>query len=114
MSDTSTGAEKGALYSQALNELFELYSKLQSHNALLDKENAAAEINVGESSISVLDALHICDTLSKKIEVLGCIISKNDYSINIKELISTRDKLVEEYIALRKSIEVSDWNTSVE
>ena len=106
--------EAGVLYTQALNSLFELYGKLQSHNALLDKENAVIEISFGEATLSVLDALHICSTLNKKIKVLGCIISKNDYSINIGELIATRSKLTEEYILLRKAIDVSDWSTNVD
>jgi len=106
--------DSGTLYTKSLNSLFELYGKLQSHNALLDKENANNEVTFGESVLVVSDALHICKTIYKKIEVLTCIIQKNDYSISIDELINTRNKLTEEHIALRKVIEISDWSTDVE
>ena len=105
--------DSGTLYTNSLNRLFELYGKLQSHNALLDKENANNEITFGESVLVVSDALHICKTICKKIEDLTCVIQKNDYSISIDELINTRNKLTEEYIALRKIIEMSDWTTDV-
>lgn len=112
--DVNTVSNRGDIYNKAINNLFELYSKLQSHNALLEKENSVTEVEFGESTLSVSDALHICRTIEEKIEVLDCIISKNDYSINIEEIIKTRTKLTDEFIALKQLIEVSDWSTNVE
>ena len=53
-------------------------------------------------------------TLNKKIDDLACIILKNDYTINTEELMDNKGKLLEEFITLRKAINISDWSTEIE
>ena len=112
--DVNITSNRGDIYNKSINSLFDLYSKLQSHNALLDKENAETKVEFGDSELSISDALHIIKTIEEKIAVLDCIISKNDYSISIDEIVKTRSKLTDEYITLKQLIEVSDWSTNVE
>ena len=106
--------DNGALYTKVLNRLFAYYNKLQNFDALLDKYNNKTEVAVGDSTISVTDALHLCNTLNKKIEDLACIILKNDYTINVEELMDNKGTLLEELITLRKVINISDWSTEIE
>ena len=105
---------KGALYTTALKQLFDLYGKLQNHNALLDKENSDTIIKIGDSDLSVLDAIHILKTIKNKIGVLDSIICSEDYSVRITDLIEKRDSLMEEYIVFKREIEVSDWSKNIE
>ena len=83
--------QKGALYSSLLDKLFTLLSKLQSHKALLDKENAATEILVGESKLSVLDAVHIRNTINIKIDTLTEVIESIDKELGFDDLLEKRD-----------------------
>ena len=106
--------QKGALYSSFLEVLFELYSKLQSHRALLDSENAKTEIPIGNSTLSVLDAVHIRETLKTKIDLITGIIDNISANISYSELLTKREDLMENYISVCGSIKTSDWSKEVE
>jgi hypothetical protein len=106
--------KKGALYSTLLDTLFTLLSKLQSHRALLDKENASTEVLVGEATLSVLDAVHIRNTIERKIDTLTEIIENMDKQLGQTDLLNKRDLLMEDYISISNSIEKNDWAKDVE
>jgi len=106
--------KKGALYSSLLDTLFELLSKLQSHKALLDRENAETLILVGENEISVLDAVHIRNTIERKIDTLTEVIGSIDKDVGVRDLLNKRDVLMEDFISISRSIEISDWSKEVE
>lgn len=105
--------QKGALYSSLLDKLFILLSKIQSHRALLDKENSDTEIQVGESKLSVLDAIHIRNTINRKIDTLTEVIESIDKELGFDDLLEKRDLLMEDYISISRSIEKSDWTKEV-
>lgn len=102
---------KGALYSDLLDTLFDLLSKLQSHKALLDRENAKTKITVGDSELSVIDAIHIRNTIERKIDTLTEVVEGLEHSLGYKDLITKRDQLMEEFVKVTNSIERSDWST---
>jgi len=105
---------QGALYSNLLDQLFTMLSKLQSHRALLDQENSSTEIQVGESTISVLDAVHIRRTIKTKIDILTDVMNNINKAIGHADLIDKRDQLMDDYIAVDRKIKESDWSKVVE
>ena len=105
---------KGALYTKSIGDLFELYSKLQNHTALLDSENAKNKIQIKKDlEMSVLDAVHVRKTTGSKIEIYDRLISNGDVEISIKDLMYNREALLEEYILLDSKIKESDWTTTL-
>lgn len=105
---------RGALYTSTISKLFELYSKLQNHNALLSTVNKETVVNIGDSEITVENAIFILKTVENKIKVLNEVISSKDYSLNVLELIEKRDSLMEEYVSIRKELDKNDWSKNVE
>lgn len=112
-----TGIElqsRGALYSNAVNNLFLLYKELQNFTALLDNENGKNEIDFGkENFMSVLDAVHVRKTILKKIKVYDLLISNKDLALDIKDMMDTRDKLLEDFITLSGKIIKSDLENEI-
>ena len=112
-----TGIElqsRGALYSNAVNNLFLLYKELQNFTALLDNENGKNEIDFGkENFMSVLDAVHVRKTMLKKIKVYDILISNKDLALDIKDMMDTRDKLLEDFITLSGKIIKSDLENEI-
>ena len=105
---------KASVYTNTINQLFDMYNKLQSHRALLDKENSDTSIVIGKSEISVLDAVHILKTTRYKIDVLSRLINSNEYNLSISELMDKRDILMEEYITMLVEVSKSDWLKDIE
>lgn len=112
-----TGIElqsKGALYTNAVNNLFLLYKELQNFTALLDNENGKNEIDFGkENFMSVLDAVHVRKTMIKKIKIYDLLISNKDLTLDIKDMMDTRDKLLEDFITLSGKIIKSDLENEI-
>ena len=105
---------KGALYSNAVNDLFSLYKNFQNMTALLDDENSKHKINIGKDNfMTVLDAVHVRKTVIKKIKIYDGLISNKDLSLDIKDIMDKRDVLVEEFITLEGKIDKSDWETEI-
>ena len=114
---SETGIEpvnKGALYSKAINDLFELYTQLQTHTALLDSENLKSVLNIKKGTeITVADAVHVRKTVMAKLSIYDELIENNDLALSIVDLMDKRDKVLEEYIILDAKINESDWASNV-
>lgn len=107
-------SKKSTLYSKTINRLFDLNTKLQSHEALLSKVNCETYVTLTDKEISVADAVFIKKTLMKKLNIITSVVSTNDLNIDLDTLISNRDAIFEEYIRLKRVIEISDWETNIE
>lgn len=107
---TASGEQDNSdLHRKALNMLFDLLDKYQDYSIILDKVNNDTFINIGESAINISNTIRLRNTIKGKMDVLSDSINGSDYSIDIFSLIEQRDKLMEEYILIDRSITTSDW-----
>jgi hypothetical protein len=97
----------------ALEKLFKLEDKLQAYNITLNKVNNQTEINIGETGISVVNAILLRDTIERKINTLTMLIEISS-NVNVLSLIDQRNKFLEEYILFDRVINISDWKVEVE
>jgi len=111
---TDNVIDNSDLHSKALNMLFNLLDKYQDYSIALEKVNIENNIVIGESEISISNAVKLRNTIKGKMDVLSDSINGSDYSIDIFSLIAQRDTLTEEYILIDKTITTNDWKTALE
>ncbi len=106
---------KNEIYTKAINVKFDLLSKIRSHHILLDNLNRDTIVTIDGIDINVYEALHLLDTLQKKMETFKDII-KGDVSksLDVFTLLDKLDVLFEEYISIYLAILHSDISTSWE
>jgi hypothetical protein len=97
------------------DHLFSLIDDYQKYSIIVERVNNSTEINVANSDVSLSTAVKIRETISRKMDVLTNIIdiNRNNETVNYKvlDLITQRDKLMEEYILLSSAIFTCDWQT---
>jgi len=106
--------DNASLYSNVLNNMFELLDKHQNYIILLDRSNKETEITVGKSTIKKADAVRVRNTVEEKIRILTVLVTNDDPILDVPNLLLQRDKLVEEQILLNNAIEESDWRTNID
>lgn len=106
--------DSGDLYTNTLNMIFDMVDKLQSYIILITRHNTSTKIKVGDTEISLQDAIVLRKTVSEKMRILTDIINKPDDGINVLSIMEQRDKLMEEYILLNSAIEESDRSSEIE
>lgn len=106
-------SDKKNKYEKTLSTLFNLLDTLCSYNALLSRHNEETTVLLGEKKLSISEVLNILEGIEQKIDIITSIINNNDTDLNIFELITDRDKLIDEQILLLKVIRTSDWSTYV-
>lgn len=114
VSNNSNIRDRGATYNQVLSRLFALIDKYQSHIVLIENSNNNTEITVGESTLSVANAVKLRDTLDSKALVLTALIESGDCSLDILNLMDQREKYLEERIILQKCISDSDRSVKID
>jgi hypothetical protein len=97
-----------------LGKLYELEDQEQKYIMLLASANRQAEVKIGSSTVPVETALELKRNTSNKIDVLTDLINANKESLDIFNLMSQRNKLVEEYIMILNAIKTSDWSTDLD
>ena len=105
--------DNASLYGSVLNNMFELLDKYQNYIILLDRSNKETEISVGKSTIKKSDALILREIVEEKVRILTVLATNDDPVIDIPNLLTQRDKLIEEQILLNNAIEESDWRVSI-
>jgi len=111
---TDSEVDNTDLHSKALSKLFDLLDKYQDYSIILDKANMENSILIGETEISVSNALRLKSTIKGKMEALSDSINGSDYSIDVFDLMDKRDALIEEYILITKTITTNDWKVDLE
>ena len=101
---------------KATKRLIELIDKHRSHLILINKVNNSIEVTIGDSKISLANALLISQTMDRKIDLLNELINDcdEDTVLNIFSLIDQRDKLLDEYILISNQLEAIEWGTEVD
>lgn len=97
-----------------LGKLYELEDQDQKYKMLLTNANRQAEIKIGNSKVSVETALELKHNTSNKIDILTDLIRANKESLDVFNLMTQRNKLVEEYIMIKNAIKISDWGTDLD
>ena len=101
---------------KAIKRLIELVDKHRSHLILINRINNSIEIIIGNSKVSLVDAVLIAKTINHKIDLLNGLIVGCDGSntLNIFDLIEQRDKLLEEYTTISNGLKAIEWSTKVD
>ena len=99
---------------ELLGKLYELEDQDQKYNMLIVSANRQAEVKIGNSKVSIETALELKRNTSRKIDVLTDLISANKQSLDIFNLMTQRNKLVEEYLMILNAIKTSDWSVELD
>lgn len=101
---------------KAIKSLIELVDKHRSHLILINKINNIIEVTIGNSKLSLANAVLITKTMNHKIDLLNGLIAGCDGSntLNIFDLIAQRDKLMEEYSTISNGLKSIEWSTEVD
>ena len=98
---------------RAMKKLLSLLDKHRSHLILLNKINNETEISVGDSQLSLANAIIILKTINSKIAMLDSLIDNEDCALDIIDLMEQRDKLLEEYTVISKEIKYQEWRIDI-
>lgn len=112
LSEMSTRDSQAA--DQATSKLLELLDKERSHLILLNNVNNKVTVTLGESEVSLANAITIAETIAKKVEILDGLIDTPDCSLDVFDLIERRDKIMKEYLHLSNGIASVEWSTTVD
>jgi len=109
-----TAGQDVALADRATIKLLDLLDKHRSHLILLNKLNNNIEVTIGDSTVSLANAILITKTMKRKIELLNSLIETEDSVLDIFSLIEQRDKLLEEYTAISNGLIALEWRTKID
>jgi len=101
---------------KATKKLLDLMDKHRSHLIMINKVNNSTEIAIGDSKVSLANAILIAKTMERKVELLDGLIDNcdGDSVLNIFSLTEQRDKLMEECTLISNSIESLEWSVEVD
>lgn len=99
---------------QATTKLLDLIDKYRSHLILINKINNDTEVSIGDSKVSLANAILIIDTMEWKINLLNDLIDVEDSTLDVFSLMDQRDKLLSEYTAISNGLKAVEWSTEVD
>jgi len=101
---------------KAVKKMLELLDKHRSHLILLNKVNNETEVTIGDSTVSLANAVLIIKTMEKKIELLDDLIDNcaENSVLDIFNLMEQRDKLLEECTLISNNVSFLEWSTEVD
>lgn len=99
---------------RAIKKLLSLLDKHRSHLILLNKINNKTTVSVGDSQLSLANAIIILKTIEEKISMLDALIEAESTVLDIVDVMDQRDKLLEEYTVISKEIQYQEWRTEID
>ena len=101
---------------KAVKQLIELVDKHRSHLILLNKINNKIEVVIGDTKVSLANAILITKTMNYKIDLLNGLIDGCDGAdtLDFFDLLDQRDKLLEEYITISNGLKSIEWSTEID
>lgn len=101
---------------KAVRKLLELLDKHRSHLILLNRINNETEVTIGDSKVSLANAILIIKTMEKKIELLDDLIDNcaENSVLDIFNLMEQRDKLLEECTLISNNVTALEWSVEVD
>jgi len=98
----------------AISKLLGLLDKYRSHLILINRVNNETIVSIGESKLSLANAIIILKTIEDKINLLDKLIDNEECVLDVLSLIEQRDKLLEEYTAISKEIKHQEWGIEID
>jgi hypothetical protein len=86
----------------------------QTFSMKLDRVNNKVQVKIGETSISISDAVKIRKSLDYKINVITELIESDKGSIEVVGFMQQRRKLYEDRMILNSAIAMLDWSTVID
>lgn len=101
---------------KALTQLVDLVDKHRSHLILLNKVNNEIEVTIGDTKVSLANAVLITKTMNHKIDLLNGLIIGCDGAdtLDFFDLVEQRDKLLEEYTTISNGLKSIEWSTEID
>ena len=102
------------LADRANTKLLDLLDKHRSHLILVNKINNETDVSIGDSTVSLANAILITKTMRRKIELLNSLIESEDVLLDVLSLMEQRDKLLEEYDTISNDLRALEWRTQID
>jgi len=101
---------------KAVKQLVELVDKHRSHLILLNKINNEIEVTIGDTKVSLANAILITKTINHKIDLLNGLIAgcDGDDILDFFSLVDQRDKLLDEYTTISNGLKSIEWSTEID
>ena len=111
---TKVSSHDGKSTDNAISKLLGLLDKYRSHLILINRVNNETIVSIGESKLSLANAIIILKTIEDKINLLDRLIDNEECVLDVLSLIEQRDKLLEEYTAISKEIKHQEWSIEID
>lgn len=98
----------------AITKLLGLLDKYRSHLILINRINNETNVSIGESKLSLANAILILKTIENKIKLLDGLIENENCVLDVLNTIEQRDKLLDEYTAIYKEIKHQEWSVEID
>jgi hypothetical protein len=98
---------------EAVRIILNYLDELQDLNLLIRSANNQAQMDVGESRISLNTAVEVRNTLNKKLGVINDLIDEG-HGLNMFELLDKRNGIANEYNNICRLIDITDWSVKLE
>lgn len=108
-----TAGQDDKLADKANTKLLDLLDKHRSHLILLNDINNKVEVTIGDSTVSLANAILITKTMRRKMDLLNSLIEEDNLFDGLA-LMEQRDKLLEEYTTISNSLKAIEWSTEVD
>jgi hypothetical protein len=109
-----TANHDAKLADEATIKLLDLLDKHRSHLILINKVNNNIEVVIGDSKVSLANAILITKTMERKIELLDSLIENEGSVLDIFSLMEQRDILMEEYTTISNGLKSIEWSTKID
>jgi len=100
-----------------LTGVYSLLDIYQQQLFLIGKVNESVKIEIGQSKVTLANAVKLRSIIQKKIDVLNDLIHACEFNkkslYNILDLMENKDKLLDEYYVLNRAIKSKDWQVEL-
>lgn len=99
---------------EATSKLLDLIDKYRSHLILINKINNSTEVKIGDSKVSLANAILIIDTIKRKVDLLNSLIDNEESVLHVFSLMNNRDRLFAEYTVISNELKAIEWGIEVD
>jgi len=104
--------KKEADLDQAILKMYALLDKQQNNRIVINNILNEVKLKVGDSDISMFNAMILRDTIKKKIDAVTLLVGK-DNDLDLFKLLEDRDSLENDYNKLNDQIDSNLWRVTL-
>ena len=101
----------------AVSRLYDFVEQYQKQNILINKVYNEVEIKIGESEVSMVNAMILLDSMNTKMEILTELVdvlkNNNTSGFDLFEMLDNRDKIEKDYNVIDAQIDGSKWRVKL-